>query len=372
MVGQQGLGTRLGQGVELLRVLGQELQGLGHFAGHGLAWEVGGGHAFEQLGGGVVAQPFGVAAAFDGQGHGFLGHHLVGLAAAHVAELVAQAQQHDGGDHIDRIGDGGGAARGDAGGGSSVFARLQGVFEQVVGQHAHQGVAAVQFGKVQRQRGVGCAGGAFGHQAFVGQALAQGLGQVLGVQAVGLAARGLQRGAQARAGALHKALHVGAAAQGGLLFLPFGQHFVGADTALGKHGAVGLGFFERVGPLGLQGGQQGLGFFKVKAQLGLGAAAAFALHERSLDEGLVDALLVFRHGHEHAQLFLNGLALAQDDVEHKAIDRVVLAIEHGAAHLGGLLAKAVHAAFALFVAGGVPGQVVVDDGGEQVLQVDTL
>ena len=51
---------------------------------------------------------------------------------------------------------------------------------------------------------------------------------------------------------------------------------------------------------------------------------------------------------------------------------VVLAVEHGAAHLGGLLAKAVHAAFALLVAGGVPGQVVVDDGGEQVLQVDAL
>ena len=122
----------------------------------------------------------------------------------------------------------------------------------------------------------------------------------------------------------------------------------------------------------MQGGEQGLGFFKVKAQLGLGAVAAFALHERSLDEGLVDALFVFRHGHEHAQLFLDGLALAQDDVEHKAIDRVVLAVEHGAAHLGGLLTKAVHAAFALFVAGGVPGQVVVDDGGEEVLQVDAL
>lgn len=138
----------MGQGLQAFGVLGQKLQGLGYFAGHGALREVGGGHAFEQMGRGVVAQPFGLAAAFDGQGHGFLGHHLVGLAAAHVAELVAQAQQHDGGDHIDRTGDGGGAARGDAGGGGAAFARLQGVFEQVVGQHAHQGVAAVQFGKV--------------------------------------------------------------------------------------------------------------------------------------------------------------------------------------------------------------------------------
>ena len=37
-----------------------------------------------------------------------------------------------------------------------------------------------------------------------------------------------------------------------------------------------------------------------------------------------------------------------------------------------LLAEPVDAAFALFVAGGVPRQVVVDDRGEAVLQVDAL
>ena len=36
------------------------------------------------------------------------------------------------------------------------------------------------------------------------------------------------------------------------------------------------------------------------------------------------------------------------------------------------LAEPVDAALALFVAGGVPRQVVVDDGGEAVLQVDAL
>ena len=40
--------------------------------------------------------------------------------------------------------------------------------------------------------------------------------------------------------------------------------------------------------------------------------------------------------------------------------------------MGRLLAESVDAAFALFVAGGVPRQVVVDDGGEAVLQVDAL
>ena len=47
-------------------------------------------------------------------------------------------------------------------------------------------------------------------------------------------------------------------------------------------------------------------------------------------------------------------------------------VEHGAAHFRGLLTKAVYPAFALFVARGVPGQVVVDNRGEQVLQVDAF
>ena len=47
-------------------------------------------------------------------------------------------------------------------------------------------------------------------------------------------------------------------------------------------------------------------------------------------------------------------------------------VEHGAAHLGRALTVAVDPAFTLFVAGGVPGQVVVHDGREQVLQVDAF
>jgi hypothetical protein len=38
----------------------------------------------------------------------------------------------------------------------------------------------------------------------------------------------------------------------------------------------------------------------------------------------------------------------------------------------GLLAEAVDAAFALFVARRIPAQVVVHDGGEQALQVDAF
>ena len=63
---------------------------------------------------------------------------------------------------------------------------------------------------------------------------------------------------------------------------------------------------------------------------------------------------------------------ADQDVEDDAVDAVVLAVVGDGADGGGVLAEPVDAAFALFVAGGVPGEVVVDDGGEALLQVDAF
>ena len=63
---------------------------------------------------------------------------------------------------------------------------------------------------------------------------------------------------------------------------------------------------------------------------------------------------------------------ADEDVEHDAVDAVVLAVVGDGAHGGGALAESVDSAFALFVAGGVPGQVVMHDGGESVLEVDAF
>ena len=51
---------------------------------------------------------------------------------------------------------------------------------------------------------------------------------------------------------------------------------------------------------------------------------------------------------------------------------VVGAVDGDGAHDVGGLAEPVDAALALFVAGRVPGQVVVHDGLERVLQVDAL
>ena len=64
--------------------------------------------------------------------------------------------------------------------------------------------------------------------------------------------------------------------------------------------------------------------------------------------------------------------LADEDVEDDAVDAVVLAVEGDGADDVARLAEAVDAAFALFVAGGVPGEVVVDDGVEVVLEVDAF
>ena len=64
--------------------------------------------------------------------------------------------------------------------------------------------------------------------------------------------------------------------------------------------------------------------------------------------------------------------LAQQHIEHDAVDRVVGAVEQARLHLRRLLAEAVDAALALFQAVRVPGQVVVQDGGEVFLQVDAL
>ena len=64
--------------------------------------------------------------------------------------------------------------------------------------------------------------------------------------------------------------------------------------------------------------------------------------------------------------------LADQDVEDDAVDAVVLAVEGDGADDVAPLAEPVDAAFALLVPGGVPGQVVVDDGVEVLLEVDAL
>ncbi len=64
--------------------------------------------------------------------------------------------------------------------------------------------------------------------------------------------------------------------------------------------------------------------------------------------------------------------LAQQHVEDDAVDLVVDAVVGEDADGLAVLAVAVDAALALLVARGVPGEVVVDDRVEQLLEVDAL
>ena len=63
---------------------------------------------------------------------------------------------------------------------------------------------------------------------------------------------------------------------------------------------------------------------------------------------------------------------ADEYVEHDAVDVVVVAVVGDRPDGGRGLAESVDAAFSLLMAGGVPGQVVMQNGSESVLQVDTF
>ena len=64
--------------------------------------------------------------------------------------------------------------------------------------------------------------------------------------------------------------------------------------------------------------------------------------------------------------------LRKQHVEHDAVDAVVHPVDGDRPDGVVGLTEAVDAAFALFVAGGVPGEVVVHDGLEGFLQVDAF
>ena len=74
--------------------------------------------------------------------------------------------------------------------------------------------------------------------------------------------------------------------------------------------------------------------------------------------------------HRNAERAADRLVLADQDVEHESVDLVVDAVigDHPDDLRG--LAVAVDPPLALLVAGGVPRQVVMDDGVEVLLQVD--
>ncbi len=99
---------------------------------------------------------------------------------------------------------------------------------------------------------------------------------------------------------------------------------------------------------------------------------AVGVEQQRLGDGVDDALRVFGEGHVDAGGPLDLPHLAQQHVEHDAVDGVVGAVEQTRLDLGRHLPKAVDAPLALLQPVGVPGQVVVQHGGEVLLQVDAF
>jgi hypothetical protein len=107
--------------------------------------------------------------------------------------------------------------------------------------------------------------------------------------------------------------------------------------------------------------------FELAQDLLVGTAA----EEEALKDGFEDGLAL-RNRHADAEALTNGPVLAKQDIEDDAVDGVVVAVEHDGDDLLPGLAEAVDAAFALFVTGWIPGQVVMNDGVEVLLEVDAL
>ena len=104
----------------------------------------------------------------------------------------------------------------------------------------------------------------------------------------------------------------------------------------------------------------------------LSSAAAIVLKEQPLDDGLSDSVGVAGDGDRITKGVSDGAVLAEQHIENKAVDAVVAAVVGEHPNLGLRLTEAVDSPFTLFMASGVPRQVVVNHGVEQCLKVDAL
>ena len=110
---------------------------------------------------------------------------------------------------------------------------------------------------------------------------------------------------------------------------------------------------------------------EIQAELTMVRARPFA-EQRALEECLGNLFAGTGHRDRDTEIALDRLVLADQHFEDHAVDGVVGAVVGDDAHLALLLAEAVHASFALLVAGRIPGEVVVQHRVEVLLQVDAL
>ncbi len=140
--------------------------------------------------------------------------------------------------------------------------------------------------------------------------------------------------------------------------------FGGLDSGLGVLGA-GLAFpGGGAVPFLVQAGA----FFQADA-LERELFAGCVAEQESFEDGLDDVVAAVGYRDGDAQRLADLLVLAQQHVQDDPVDAVVGAVQRDRADDVSALAEPVDPAFALFVAGRVPRQVVVDDSLEVFLQV---
>ena len=97
-----------------------------------------------------------------------------------------------------------------------------------------------------------------------------------------------------------------------------------------------------------------------------------APHQKPLEDRFDHLLRVHRHGNRNPEGFLDAAVLVDEDVEDDAVDAVVLAVEEGDLDGRLLLPVAIDPPLPLLVPRRIPGEVVVNDGVERLLEVDAL
>src|SRR5262249_40935169 len=97
-----------------------------------------------------------------------------------------------------------------------------------------------------------------------------------------------------------------------------------------------------------------------------------ATEDEALHDRLEYRVRVDRHGHGDPERVTDRPVLAQEHVEDDAVDPVVSAEVGEDSDRARALPEAVDAPLALLVTGRVPGEVVVDDRVEVLLEVDSL
>ena len=147
--------------------------------------------------------------------------------------------------------------------------------------------------------------------------------------------------------------------------------FLRLEGALGEAGAV-LPFAGNVEvPASVE--RDHFGQLQAEFHLGDGFLGGASPEKERLENGLRDGLAFLRDGDMGAEGLVDFAGLVEQDADDDAVHGVVRAEEaDGFDGFGKGLAEAVHAAFALLQAVGIPGQIVMEGGVEGVLEVDAF